>query len=146
MNAHTVISHALNQGERTPHALVNGTRAHYSGSQDWGPATVTVVKPWGGVVDPLYVVALDGMDDRFTYVVAQSELSPVGGVSLAKGAPVVRAERVCADVLRGCAHSAVMDENGYQVACGDLWVRSSWLLRSNDLGALADWFAASPRV
>lgn len=144
MSARTVITHALNQGT---HALPVGMRARYTGSQSWGPATVTVVKPWGGRIDPLYVVVPDGMDARFTYVVAESELSPVGGVSLGKatdGVPVARAERLCADVLRGCAHSAVMDDNGHQVACGEPWVRSAWTLRSNDLAGLADWFAASP--
>lgn len=87
MSARTVITHALNQGT---HALPVGMRARYTGSQSWGPATVTVVKPWGGRIDPLYVVVPDGMDARFTYVVAESELSPVGGVSLAKEGDPVR--------------------------------------------------------
>lgn len=80
MDSRTVMAHAP---MRVVHGVPMGTRARYTGTQSWGPATVTVIKPWGGLVEPLYVVVPDGMDSRFTYVVAESELSPVG-VSLRK--------------------------------------------------------------
>lgn len=114
MERQTVITHALNQG---PHALPMGTRARYTGTQNWGPATVTVTEPWGGLSNPLYVVIPDGMDARFTYVVAESELSPVG-VSLAK--PSDR------------------DVAGVEYAPAP--VRGSWMLKRNDLDQFADWF------
>lgn len=74
MSAHAVITHAL-----TP-----GTRMHYTGTQSWGPRNVTVIKAWGGRVDPLYVVRPDGMGEHCTYVVSEGELRPVRPVSLGK--------------------------------------------------------------
>lgn len=117
MSAHTVMTHALNQGERVsvpapvapegPHALTPGTRARYTGTQSWGPHagapltddqrtelyTVTVVKPWGGLANPLYVVQLT---DGRTYVAGEAELSPVAparGVSLVKDDGLAEWER-----------------------------------------------------
>ena len=150
MGAHTVITHALKPG----------ARMWYTGTQSWGPASVTVVKPWGGHRNPLYVVAVDG--ERGTYVVAESDLEPL--------------TMVCPDVYTGCTHTMAMNENGEGVACvewcdarGTTWVRPvgvtlakasddvacvvpravrmsrylpyAWMLRGNDLDGLSDWFA-----
>lgn len=65
-------------------------------------------------------------------------------VSLVKasdGTPVTRAERLCKDVLSGfgCVHTAVMHEDGTQVGCGPVPLRTPWVLRSNNLDAFSDW-------
>lgn len=53
------------------HRYADGQRVFYTGTQDWGPQWVRVVKEWGGITDPMYVVQLS---DGHTYVAAQSEL------------------------------------------------------------------------
>jgi hypothetical protein len=134
MGTHTVMTHAL----------TNGTRAVYSGTQDWGPATVTVVKPWGGLSHPLYVVTPDGT--RSSYVVAQSELSPVvsdtewlatpsvlaSGVSLAKSgdAPAPVAPMPTGDV-------ALTGADGSWVTYESRAVVEGWRADSIRVGAYA---------
>jgi hypothetical protein len=165
MGAHTVISHALKEG----------ARMYYTGTQSWGPRAVTVVEPWGGRQDPLYVVAPDGKHAS-TYVVSESELVPLGqGPSLAKatGAPVSgvvlatrqqeirergraaqRAYRSGVSAAPASASVGVTLSKASDVACVVpqslrmlRYLPSAWMLRKNDLDSLADWFAlAPPRV
>lgn len=66
------------------HALTQGDRMHYTGTQSWGPCNVTVIKTWGGHADPLYSVRPDGMGEASAYVVSESELRPIAGVTLGK--------------------------------------------------------------
>lgn len=141
MSAHTVITHAQNQ---ETHAFPTGMRARYNGSQSWGPAVVTVVKPWGGRVDPLYVVTVDGMDPKFTYVVAQSELAPVG-VPLAK--PGDRANGVIM-VPSEAALDELRDRKGCNVTALAplLPIGAERALDRGDLRALSIVFGVATRI
>lgn len=101
MSAQTVITHALKQG----------ARRRYTGTQAWGHRVVTVVKPWGGRKNPLYVVAPDGV--RGTYVVSESELTSLGdGVTLGKASDTVGTQAISPrrEAMTGVSHFPGWDD------------------------------------
>lgn len=131
MGVHTVITHALAQG----------ARMEYVGTQSWGPGvsrTVTVLEPWGGRRDPLYVVRPDGASS-VRYVVGERELVSLGGgVVLGKASDGVLAP--CVEAGLSVSSRAV----ARAVEVGPLGVGPG--LDRNDLRALALTFDVMARI